>query len=220
MKLKAYKAVIFDMDGLVLDTETTYLHAWQQALSALAYNPAAVELAAISGAAFDSLEGYLLEQFGADFDCQEFKQLSRHYWQLHVQNHGIPVKKGFYTLLEMLRNHQLPFGLATNSKRRDALYCLDLAGLSQVFSVISCRDDVQHGKPRPDVFLATAAKLAVSIEDCLILEDSLPGLSAAVAAGADCIYIPSQATTTGPGALAVVADLEQAADMLKMALQA
>jgi HAD superfamily hydrolase (TIGR01509 family) len=206
------KAIIFDMDGLVLDSETTYLAAWQQAAASLGYPLTSDFLQSLSGLSADSVMSRLQDYGGAAFDVAEFRRLSTRHWQQHVQDYGIPVKSGFFTLLELIKNRQLPYCLATNSQHRDAIHCLKLANLQQVFPLLICRDDVCQGKPAPDIFLAAALRLNTAIADCLILEDSATGIRAAVAAGAPCIYIPSvypadqQAATD---ALAVLDDLQQ-----------
>jgi beta-phosphoglucomutase-like phosphatase (HAD superfamily) len=169
-------------------------------------------LLSLSGLHFDSVMSLLMERCGSDFDIAEFSHLSSSHWQQHVQQHGIPVKTGFFTLLAHIQERQLPFCLATNSRREDALYCLKLAGLEQVFPLQVCRDDVRHGKPAPDIFLKAATLLNTTISDCLILEDSATGVHAAVAAGGPCLFIPSVLpANTGAAslALAVLDDLEQ-----------
>ena len=87
--------------------------------------------------------------------------------------------------------HQIPYCLATNSLAVNAYECLELAGIKEVFSTIITRDDVQHGKPAPDIFLKAAELLQVPISQCLVLEDSHAGIVAASRAGAFSVFIPS-----------------------------
>ncbi|MDP3589795.1 MAG: HAD family phosphatase, partial [Methylobacter sp.] len=93
--------------------------------------------------------------------------------------------------LDLLNRQSIPYCLATNSRMANALECLDLAGLKEVFSIIVSRDHVQYGKPEPDIFLKAAEVLQVDISRCLVLEDSHAGIVAAFRAGAVSVFIPS-----------------------------
>ncbi len=212
-----FKAVIFDMDGLVLDTEATYITAWRQAAEFMEFELTDHFWRTLSGLHGDAVAQQLLNQCGHDFALAHFQRLSGEFWHRHVQQHGIPVKPGFDSLLQMLRKLELPFCLATNSPRQAALDCLLQARLDQVFPIIITRDEVTAGKPAPDIFLQAAAVMGFAAKDCLVLEDSAVGVTAAVAAGCPCLHVPSvyPADKWAAGhALAVLEDLEQAAKFI------
>ena len=145
----------------------------------------------MSGLHYQDVEKRLLAYCGADFDLKHFNSLSGKYWHQYVNQQGIPVKKGFFNLLDILNDRGIPFCLATNSVQANALECLKFAGLNDVFSLIVTRDQVKKGKPAPDIFLLSAEQLKVPISHCLILEDSMTGIQAASNAGASSIFIPS-----------------------------
>lgn len=191
LKLADFAAVIFDMDGLVLDTESTYIVAWQQAADAMGYHFSEEFCGSLSGLHYQDIEPKLLAYCGAGFNLETFKRLSGAYWRDHVNTHGINIKHGFTTLLELLIRRKVPYCLATNSRTLNALECLELAGIGEVFSVIVTRDHVPCGKPEPDIFLTAAALLQVDITRCLVLEDSHAGIVAASRAGAVSVFIPS-----------------------------
>ena len=94
-------------------------------------------------------------------------------------------------MLEFIVQQQIPYCLATNSRAVNAYECLELAGIKDVFSTIITRDDVQYGKPAPDIFLKAAELLQVPISQCLVLEDSHAGIVAASSAGAFSVFVPS-----------------------------
>jgi HAD superfamily hydrolase (TIGR01509 family) len=190
-KLSDFSAVIFDMDGLVLDTETTYFVAWQKAAKAIGYVLSDSFCLSLSGLHYKDVELKLTDWGGADFNLQTFNQLSSIFWREHINSHGINIKPGFTQLLEFIVQQQIPFCLATNSRAINACECLELAGIKDVFSTIISRDDVQHGKPAPDIFLKAAEMLQVPISECLVLEDSHAGIVAASRAGAFSVYVPS-----------------------------
>jgi beta-phosphoglucomutase-like phosphatase (HAD superfamily) len=191
LKLSDFSAVIFDMDGLVLDTETTYFVAWQQAAKAMGYALSEPFCLSLSGLHYKDVELKLMALCGADFNLQAFNQLSGIFWREHVNAHGINTQHGFTQLLEFIVQQQIPYCLATNSRAVNAYECLDLAGIKDVFSTIITRDDIQYGKPAPDIFLKAAELLQAPISRCLVLEDSHAGIVAASRAGAFSVFVPS-----------------------------
>jgi beta-phosphoglucomutase-like phosphatase (HAD superfamily) len=191
IKLADFSAVIFDMDGLVLDTESTYSIAWQQAASAMGYDFSEDFCLSLSGLHYPDIELKLLAYCGAEFNLQTFNRLSGECWRDHVNIHGINIKHGFAGLLDLLIKQNIPCCLATNSRTVNALECLELAGIKDVFSIIISRDHVQNGKPEPDIFLKAAELMQVDISRCLVLEDSHAGIVAASRAGAVSVFIPS-----------------------------
>ena len=191
LKLADFSAVIFDMDGLVLDTESTYMLAWQQAASVMGYDLSEDFCLSLSGMHYPDIELKLVEYCGVEFNLQTFKRLSGDCWRGYVNDHGIHIKHGFTELLDLLDRQNIPYCLATNSLAVNALECLELAGIKDVFSTIVSRDHVQHGKPEPDIFLKAAELLQVDISRCLVLEDSHAGIVAASKAGAVSVFVPS-----------------------------
>lgn len=191
IKFADFAAVIFDMDGLVLDTETTYAIAWQQAATAMGYDLSWEFCWSLSGMQYRDIELKLLEYCGAEFDLHAFGEFSGACWRNHVAEQGINIKPGFSELLGVLNRQNIPYCLATNSRATNARECLELSGIQDVFSIIVSRDQVQHGKPEPDVFFKAAELMDVDISRCLVLEDSPAGIAAAVKAGAVSVFIPS-----------------------------
>jgi len=216
-----FRAVIFDLDGLVLDSESGYFMAWQLAAKQMGCELNEAFCLSLSGLHGPVINKRLIEYCGADFDLAVFSSLSGQIWQEQVKNRGIPVKKGFHILLECLRQRALPFCLATNSRRIDAEQCLALAGIGGVFSNIVCRDDVANPKPAADIFIKAAECLGLNNCDCLVLEDSPTGVAAAVAADSPCVYIPS-CLPADPDASRqanlVLEDLAQVADFISAGL--
>jgi beta-phosphoglucomutase len=191
LKLTDFSAVIFDMDGLVLDTESTYSIAWQQAANAMGYDFSDDFCLSLSGLHYPDIELKLLAYCGAEFNLQTFSRLSGDCWRDHVNVHGINIRHGFNGLLDLLIQQNISYCLATNSRTENALECLELAGIKDVFSTIVTRDHVQRGKPEPDIFLKAAEMLQVNISRCLVIEDSHAGIVAASKAGAISVFIPS-----------------------------
>lgn len=191
MKLNSFSAVIFDLDGLVLDSESTYHRAWQQAAQDMGYYLPDSFCQSLLGLHYRDVERQLIHYCGADFNLTAFKNHSSSVWHNQVEQHGIAIKHGFAELLAWLQQQAVPYALATNSRATNAQRCLQLAGLAEVFTTLISRDDVSQGKPEPEIFHTTAAALQTPIEQCLVLEDSFAGVLAAHRAGAITVLIPS-----------------------------
>jgi len=213
-------AVIFDMDGLVLDTERTFFIAWRQAAKALGFSLTESFRYSVSGLQGIDLPSKLIEEWGCKFDHREFNLLAAKFWRSHVKTHGIDTRPGFHDLVQAIKKRGLPYCLATNSGKTNALECLSLAHLDGVFETVISRDDVVNGKPEPDIFFAAADRINVPIDRCLVLEDSYYGIIAAKRAGAVALWIPSTPLTEDmkKSARAVVLDsLAEVASLLKPA---
>ncbi|NOQ35920.1 MAG: HAD-IA family hydrolase [Methylococcaceae bacterium] len=180
------------MDGLVLDSESTYLRAWQQAGQEMGYAFSDAFCLSMSGLHSKAVTQALLTHCGADFDLHLFQQLSGDFWYTDVQLNGIEKMKGLDDLLAVIKKNEIPFCLATNSLEKNARECLALAGLKNEFKLIIARDHVEQGKPAPDIFLKAADLLQQPIAKCMVLEDSATGIEAAKNAGAIKVLIPSQ----------------------------
>lgn len=216
-ELRDFAAVIFDLDGLVLDTESRYCAAWQQAAAQLGYTGTDTFWTSLSGLHGTAVTTQMQAALGDRFNPTTFAGLSAQCWRNIVEQQGITVKPGFQELLSILKARQIPFALATNSPRLQALECLALAGLQNVFTIVVSPEQVPAAKPAPDLFLAAAQQLCIPINHCLVLEDSYTGVLSAHQAGAQVIYIPSQpvnplATALATGQISTLSHLAELID--------
>ena len=219
--MRRFQAVIFDMDGLVLDSEYGYFAAWRLAATEMGLQLSETFCSGLSGAHGAEIRQRLLTHFGMDFQLERFYQLSKDIWLQEVQQQGIPVKTGFHGLLQLIKELNLPYCLATNSRRVDVEQCLLWAGLEGVFDTIICREDVVRPKPAADIFIKSTEMLSLSPQHCMVLEDSPIGVIAATAAGCYCLFVPSvlpadrEACKLADG---VFADLSAVADFISAGL--
>jgi HAD superfamily hydrolase (TIGR01509 family) len=183
-------AVIFDMDGLMLDTERIALRVIAEAAAALGYPwHADVGLAMVGLNAHDS-DAVAAAYLGPDYPVGPLRDAFAESYQRALETEPIPLKPGLLQLLDWLEHQDLAKAVATSTKRVRALLKLQRTGLAVRFPVIVAGDDVSRGKPAPDIFLAAAAALDVSPRACLVLEDSGPGVLGALAAGMQVIMVP------------------------------
>ena len=187
--LPPFTAILFDMDGLVLDSEKTYVTAWQRAAKELGKTLTNEVAEGLFGRHADDVARLLAHALGPDFDRGIFFEVAERHWFDVLDQEGIQGMPGIGPLLDYLRAARIPFALATNSDAHYAKRCLAAAKLSEAFEVFVSRDQVNAGKPAPDLFLAAAERLEMAPADCLVLEDSETGLLAARAAGTRPILI-------------------------------
>jgi HAD superfamily hydrolase (TIGR01509 family) len=184
--LHTFKGVIFDMDGLMLDTEPIYRKSMQQAAVELGYDITDQLQNRLFGRSISDWRTTLSQISGEDYP--QFSKRSRQIWEQYVQEVGVAQKSGLVDLLNQMDQDSLRKDIATSSSKPDALLCL--GELARRFEVIVTGDEVKQGKPAPDIFLLAAQRLTISPEHCLVLEDSESGAQAALAAGMSVIIVP------------------------------
>jgi HAD superfamily hydrolase (TIGR01509 family) len=184
-------AVILDMDGLMLDTESLYKQAWQKAATECGYPLDDSFYLTLVGQPNPACEEALLNHFGRDFPMADFRARWSGLWRTEVETSGIPTKAGLTELLSFLREQQIAMTVATSSDREYAAMSLRAAGLAATwFEHIVTGDQVLCGKPAPDIYLEAARRLGVAPANCIALEDSDAGVYAASAAGITTVMVP------------------------------
>ena len=184
------KAIIFDMDGLMIDTERLALKAWQLAGVDFGFPISDdIFITMVGRNRWDS-DRTLVEIFGADFPVDAVRKKYRTYLDGWIDEGKLAVKSGLLELLCFLDEISMPKAVATSTEYERAIHKLALTNLLDHFPVVIAGDQVQKGKPAPDIFLATAVQLDVLPENCLVLEDSDAGIQAAYDAGMTPVMIP------------------------------
>ena len=153
------KAVVFDMDGLLLDTETFYKMAWQQAASDLGFELNDDAYATLVGRPNDACEGELRRRFGAEFPMPSFRARWSDLWREAVETRGIPAKPGLEALLAFVEARGISRAIATSSDAHYTELSLRKAGLAGRFEVIVTGDQIARGKPAPDIYLEAARRV-------------------------------------------------------------
>lgn len=182
--------VIFDMDGLMVDTERISRRAWTRALADRGYQLEETAYLGMVGSTVPDGLAYLQGLFGADLPVDWVYQQRVAYYEQDIEENGIPLKPGLLELLAFLEQNAVVCAVATSTPCWFAAYKLGHAGLQDRFATIVCAEDVARGKPAPDLFLEAARRVGVPPQDCLVLEDSEAGIRAAHAAGMLPVMIP------------------------------
>jgi beta-phosphoglucomutase-like phosphatase (HAD superfamily) len=188
-----YSAVIFDLDGTLLDTERLVIEAGLSAFRQCGLPERADLLAMMVGTVGDETEAILAEAFGPGFDAAALELRWRA--EISVAFAGpIPLRPGAADLLALLDDMDMPRAVATNSRTQPALANLRSSGIAHFFrpELVFGRDRVTRPKPAPDLFLQAAIGLQVRPATCLVFEDSDPGAAAALAAGMTVVQVPDQ----------------------------
>jgi beta-phosphoglucomutase len=220
LRLPQFSAVIFDMDGLAIDSEPTFIVAWRKAVAEFGIQLEDELVRSLLGCHSDDVESALKETIGKGFNGERFCILAARYWREHVESQGIARMPGLDGLLELLDRNRIPYALATNSDSTNTSECLLLSGLENRFSLVLTRDQVYAGKPEPDLFVNAARRMGVSASECLVLEDSAIGLLAASRAGATPVLVKAQPTYEESQQLAAISfrSLHEVADAIRVVI--
>lgn len=182
------QAVIFDMDGLMLDSERALLGCLAQAGAEAGHALPEAFLLSLIGSSDALTRQRIAEQVGADAVDALLQDSYARYERLVAA--GVPHRPGIIDLLDTLVVHGVPRAVATSTRRPLALRKLESAGLLRYFEHVATSSDVARPKPAPDIYLLAAARLGVEPQHCLALEDSPTGVRAALAAGMTVIQVP------------------------------
>jgi len=184
------KAVIFDMDGLMFDTERLAKDGWQKSSEILGFKITDDILKEVMGLDTENTKKVFCKSLGDDFDFNRAREVRVKYAIEHIEYYGVPIKKGLFELLNFLIKNDIKRAVATSTKKENALYLLKKAKVLDLFDEIVCGDMVEHGKPEPDIFLKAAELLGVQPDECLVLEDSPHGILAAYRGGFMPVMVP------------------------------
>ncbi len=194
MEISKYEAVLFDMDGTLLDSEGFYYKAWT---SVLDYYGLEVDLElwmnSLVGKTDEQAFAFLQEKHGFDIDGVEFHARKDERMAALALTEHVPLMPGAEQLLTYLQERSITLALVTSSSRAGATHHLSNHGLLDAFSVIVTRDDVQYPKPHPEPYQRCVQQLAMAKDQCVVLEDSATGAASAKAAGLTCFGVQSHA---------------------------
>lgn len=184
--------VIFDMDGILLDTEMIYMKAWEERAITTGLDVDDIKdmVLACTGTTSDMTRKIMIERLGSPEAYEEGLEFTREYFHKYINDNGIPVKKYAGDILKYLQSNNIATGLASSTREAVVRQQMKDTGLYEYFSVILGGDNVVNGKPAPDIFLDCAKKLKAEPSNCYVIEDSFNGIKAAHAAGMHPVMVP------------------------------
>jgi HAD superfamily hydrolase (TIGR01509 family) len=184
------KAVAFDLDGLLLDTETVALETFVEACRANQFEPDTEIYQQCIGTTYSDVETILKTGYGDEFPFDSVMALWNKRYAEEALNKPVALKEGVLSLLRRLEILGIKRGVVTSSKTVSARRKLRNAGLLDYFQVVVCGDQISKGKPDPEIYLAAAEILEEDAAACLALEDSDNGVKSALSAGFRVVQIP------------------------------
>ena len=177
-------AVIFDFDGTLLDSEKAHLRAYQELGQTLGYEISDEEyFADFVGKTDLEILGYMIKQSGQNMSLEVLFEQKKHYFMTYLQTGEVTPIAGVVDFVTDLTDQGLPLAIASNAVFPEIEVGVALLGLQDCFRVILSVESTSNGKPAPDIYLMAAERLGVEPKSCLVYEDSLTGIQAAVSAG-------------------------------------
>lgn len=184
------KAVIFDMDGVLIDTEKWLTKYWCQAAGEAGFPMEMKHALAIRSLAGKYAEQYLQGIFGDDFSYWEIRERRKELMREHLKKHGVEKKQGADELLDYLREQKIKTAVATATDMPRTRSYLTEIGIYDKFDEIICASMVENGKPKPDIYLYACKRLGLTAGECIAVEDSPNGVRSASSAGLRTIMVP------------------------------
>lgn len=184
------KAIVFDMDGVLFDTESLFISCWKTLADEMQLEHFEEVLKKCIGTNVDKTKEIIVSHYGTQFDYDSYQGKTRKLFAEHINTKGMPMKPGVYELLGFLKENDYKIGLASSTRLDMVVEELKNAGIYEYFEVIVGGDMVTHSKPHPKIYQVACEKLGVKPEETIAIEDSLNGIRSAFAAGMKPIMVP------------------------------
>ena len=189
---KKFKAVIFDMDGVLFDSERITRIMWKKAGEEYKISGVETAVRECTGRSIDDTCAYLKKRYGEDFPAREFRMRCSELFHSYADKNGLPLMPYAKEILESLKNKGYELALASSTRKVVVERELKEAQLFDYFKTITCGDMVSHSKPDPEIYLAAVSSLNLQSEECAAVEDSPNGIISAYKASLSCIMVPDQ----------------------------
>lgn len=184
------KAVVFDMDGVLFDTERLCQESWLAVAEEYGLPDMDNIFPRCIGLNANDSRKIVMEAYGENFDYEGFRVKASAWFWNYIEKKGLPVKPGAGELLAWLREQGRPVGLASSTRRSTVLNHLEQAGFRENFPVVITGDMVEHSKPQPDIYLMACRELGAEPRECYAIEDSPNGIRSAHRAGMRPLMVP------------------------------
>lgn len=192
-KIQGIKAIIFDMDGVIIDSEPLHLLAYQEFFSSFNIDYDEEQNRHFLGRKDLVISEILIERHKLPLTPVEMVARKESILCRLIKENG-QARPGLFSVLAAARSAMIPMAVASSATMQAIQLVVDVLDIRSYFHNLSSGDEVPNGKPAPDVFLLAAERLAISPAHCLVIEDTLNGIKAAKAAGMHCVSIPCEQT--------------------------
>lgn len=189
---RAVRGVLFDMDGVILDTEKLYTRFWLEGAHALGFLMTREQAMGLRGMNLGEAAQKIGTYFGSPDYYEPIKNKRIELMDAYIAENGVEPKAGIREILEFLKENRIPRAVCTASPIERVKRYLVPLGLFDYFDAICTAYDVTHGKPEPDIYLYGAQVLGKAPESCIAIEDSAAGIQSAQAAGCMATLVPDQ----------------------------
>ena len=210
------KGVLFDMDGVVLDTERLYAIFWARAAQALGYPMTYAQALGMRSLNPQAGQAKLESYFGPGVSRAAMRDKRVELMDAYIDDHGVDPKPGIFELLDYLQEKGIPTAITTSSPKARVERYLKPLGLYHRFDKICTGYEVKHGKPAPDIYLYGAQSLGLRPEDCLAIEDSPAGIESAYRAGCMAVLVPDLDGATEEMKKMLFAEADSLSDVIKL----
>lgn len=210
-----FKAVVFDMDGVIFDSEKLVVLCWQEIADK--YNIVGIEeqCRRCLGLNREAAKQKMLEHYGMDFPYDAYKKEMSDLYHSRYSGGRLPMKPGVVEILTFLKENGKRIALASSTRKEVVVAELRDAGILDYFDKVICGDMVARSKPEPDIFLKACEELEVDVKDAYAIEDSYNGIRAAHRAGMMPIMVPDLAEPTKEMEQLTVAIIPSLLEVLK-----
>lgn len=211
-------AVVFDMDGLMIDSERVVQYSWGVAGKRMGYDHLDEDIYHTLGLNRKGRERFFRQKYGESFPFEYFLEEYRKEYAAYMKAHGIPPKKGLYQLLSFLKEKNIPLAIATSSSEESAVRSLKELGVYEDFGGYVFGDMVTHSKPHPEIYERACAAIGSIPEETVALEDSVNGIKSAYRAGLIPVMVPDLVRDTreaDPLLAARKRDLQEVAEWIR-----
>lgn len=214
-----FKGIVFDIDGLMFDTESIVKRSWDKVGPLLGYGELGDNIYHTLGMNAQRREEYFREKYGDEFPYERFSDLYREACAKDMEENGVPVKTGLMGLLQWIKEQGIPMAVATGSSEKYAMRKLKRSNCLDYFEAIICGNMIQRSKPDPEIYLRACEALGIDPTDALAFEDSPNGIRSALNAGMEVIMVPDLIQNVGDDLeeklFAKLENLTEAKEMLR-----